>query len=303
MAKYPVESDDNVGVIDALNYLLSGPISTGQNFSGFSSTSLSWLTGNIRPPYTVLDIPDGEHPIGYLYKTVTVLTTEKIDNTTIKCTYADTIDPPFLLGNGVYASGITGFNSVINNYGIVIGVIECTSTYCLIRLDRPYTPAISPASGGTLTYTMFPNRSYLGDSRINPTDCNAYAQVTSSTDRVFVSAQIDAITTVTTSAPNSVYVVISIQRYKAKLNTSPGQEQYVFVPDGILLSKSYQYDITSSGSLPRTEAVFSNIIDTPDPGYYWYVMTIEFQQNLPSTAEIILCELQVRSLSTQVVKQ
>ena len=36
-AKYPVDIGDDEGIVDAVNYLLSGPSGLGQNFSGFSS--------------------------------------------------------------------------------------------------------------------------------------------------------------------------------------------------------------------------------------------------------------------------
>jgi len=41
---------------DGVNYLLSGPAGLGQNFNGFSDYSLSWQTGNPRPPYSQLYI-------------------------------------------------------------------------------------------------------------------------------------------------------------------------------------------------------------------------------------------------------
>ena len=52
-AKFPVELSDQEGIVDAVNYLLSGPAGLGQNFSGFSDFNPAWLTGNFRTPYTV----------------------------------------------------------------------------------------------------------------------------------------------------------------------------------------------------------------------------------------------------------
>lgn len=52
MSKFPVESTDGEGIIEAINYLLSGPVSSGQNFQGNSYFALGYLTGNYRPPFT-----------------------------------------------------------------------------------------------------------------------------------------------------------------------------------------------------------------------------------------------------------
>jgi len=56
MAKFPVEysRQDSESVVDAINYVMSGPSGLGQNFAGFSSSATTWLTGNIRIPSTRL---------------------------------------------------------------------------------------------------------------------------------------------------------------------------------------------------------------------------------------------------------
>ena len=45
MAKFPVEIGDSEGIIDSVNYLLSGPGGLGQNFQGFSDYQGAYLTG------------------------------------------------------------------------------------------------------------------------------------------------------------------------------------------------------------------------------------------------------------------
>ena len=52
MAKFPVQLNDQKGIQDGLNYLLSGPAGLGQNFAGFSSYQTVQLNGNFRAPYT-----------------------------------------------------------------------------------------------------------------------------------------------------------------------------------------------------------------------------------------------------------
>ena len=45
MASYPVEISDTEGIVNAVNYLMSGPAGLGQNFQGFSA----YLPAYIRP--------------------------------------------------------------------------------------------------------------------------------------------------------------------------------------------------------------------------------------------------------------
>ena len=54
MAKFPVEISDAEGIIEGLNYVLSGPSGLGQNFSGFSAFEPATVTGNFRQPYTIV---------------------------------------------------------------------------------------------------------------------------------------------------------------------------------------------------------------------------------------------------------
>lgn len=62
MAKFPVEynREDSDSIVDAVNYLLSGPSNLGQYFTGTSSYATAEMTGNFRPPYaTTPVIKDG----------------------------------------------------------------------------------------------------------------------------------------------------------------------------------------------------------------------------------------------------
>jgi hypothetical protein len=54
MSKFPVEYNDQDSneVVDAVNYVLSGPSGLGQNFDGYSSYNIGNLTGNVRAPFT-----------------------------------------------------------------------------------------------------------------------------------------------------------------------------------------------------------------------------------------------------------
>jgi len=58
MSKFPVEYSPNSdpSVIDAVNYLLSGPATQTKTYDGASSSWPSYMTGNFRPPETELPI-------------------------------------------------------------------------------------------------------------------------------------------------------------------------------------------------------------------------------------------------------
>jgi len=53
MAKFPVEPGDIDGIIDGINYALSGPSGLGQNFSGSATSQPGWLTANFRSPLVI----------------------------------------------------------------------------------------------------------------------------------------------------------------------------------------------------------------------------------------------------------
>jgi len=56
-------------------------------------------------------------------------------------------------------------------------------------------------------------------------------------------------------------------------------------------------------TLSTVDTVFTNIIDVPEPGYYRYILEVEFVTGLGGDAEITQCELGYRSLACQVVKE
>jgi len=55
MSSFPVTDSDTVGIMNAVNYLLSGPAGLGQNFEGFSNYNTGYLSGNNRPPFSTLE--------------------------------------------------------------------------------------------------------------------------------------------------------------------------------------------------------------------------------------------------------
>lgn len=299
-AKYPVEISDSEGIVDAINYLMSGPAGLGQNFAGFSSYSPVYLTGNFRIPFT-------QDTTANLYVApISLSNAEELDDRTIKYTFASAQpSAPFSLGNGLSVDGITpsSYNSSdLSAAGTPItqiGVVECTTTYVIVRTRDPITtPLGTYVSGGTIEYSSM--------DTYNSTDCDVRVTVTGGTDRVFVSAQLDQLINyevVTASADMTVYVAIN--RYKAFTNNNPVNPDFIFDDRTTIVEKAYEYTgLTGTGSLPLIETVYATIVDEPDPSYYRYILEVYFQ-TFGATTDIYVTtdELLLRSISAQVVKQ
>jgi len=64
-------------------------------------------------------------------------------------------------------------------------------------------------------------------------------------------------------------------------------------------------DNINSGTvtLSTVDTIFTNIIDVPNPGYYRYILEVEFVTAVGGDAVVTQCELGYRSLACQVVKE
>ena len=287
MAKFPITSNDSrQSIADALNYTLSGPSGLGQNFKGFSSSTPASLTGNFRPPFTQTGIAN------LFVAPITLSTSEWVDGRTFKMTFATTqSSPPFALGNNLDQTGtdIGFYNGSWGN----IGVVECTTTYVIVRTQQSY-PNPGTGTGGTIEYNR--NGVFLS------TDCNAKVTVDSGTARVFVSGQIDLTLGYEASGSSDLAVVIEIDRYFGFTNNDPTNPDYIFIPSGTVAQKIYTFEsLTGTGSIP-VETIFSTLIDQPKPAYYWYILEVEFTST-GGNAGPTSCEFGLRSLAAQVVKE
>lgn len=133
MAKFPVELGDPEGMVDAINYVLSGPSGLGQNFSGVSRSQPAWLTGNFRPPFTRVPVSS-------------------------RCLGADT-------GTSITAytpTGITAGQSVIGQ-GIATGaLVDATYAPLTTPTTVPLTIAnTGPVSGTVNFYSNPPDQLYV----------------------------------------------------------------------------------------------------------------------------------------------
>jgi hypothetical protein len=214
--------------------------------------------------------------------------------------------PPFALGNPIRISGNS--QSIYNYYYTGAGVIESTRTYSLVRSTRSIANP-GTGTGGTATFynTLQPP---AGSDLPAPndwvqTDCNAYATVTGPTDRVFISAQLDQVISYLAAANSDIRITVAINRYKVSNINDQLDPQYRNIFDATIAQRSYIRSVTTgSGTLSNIETTFSTFIDEPNPAYYNYRLEVLFRiVNATGSCQITTDKVDVRALSTQVVKQ
>lgn len=182
-----------------------------------------------------------------------------------------------------------------------IGVAECTTTYVITRTTNPYS-ADAPGTGGTVEYynTVGNNRPPFFMS----TDCNGRVTVTGGTDRVFVSAQLDNYISYTTTGTEDLRYTLAVNRYSGFPNTDRVNPDFLFIFDGTVAERVYTFTgLTGTGTLDLVGTVFTSIVDTPGPGYYWYILEVGFQTDPSSDLQVTESEFDLRGLSAQVVKE
>lgn len=293
MAKFPVEISDSEGIIDGLNYVLSGPTGLGQNFAGYSTYQVGFLTGNYRTPFT-------QPTYRNLYVSpINLSTSEFIDGRTIKFTFASSQPfPPFTPGDNVTVEGVS--NDWYDYRWTPVGVVSCTETYCLVRTGSEYFPPFQAVGGGgTISLT--------NNGILDSTDCNARVTVTGVTDKIFISGQLEHI--INYSGTGDFTFTVQLNRYRGFSNDDVNNPDFFFEYDGTVAQKVYSYTATT-GSTPTVDTIFSTILDqatkyndnpaTPWPAYYWYIMEVQFDSE---TVNMTSCQFGLRSLSAQVVKQ
>ena len=304
MPAYPIEAGDSEAIANGLNYVLSGPGGLGQDFQGFSAYSkapfpgpatTTYLTGNYRPPFTQPSIALLYVPfIDYNYG-------EMLDGQTWKFTFATPqASAPYSLGQPIEVTNSTDpyYDGIYR-----IGVVECTTTYVILRSTSSYA-IVSPTTFGTLNWYVTGQTSG-GEPLYQSTDCNAKVTVLGASDRVFVAAQLNNIISYTTDpAPFNFYYFVSINRYVGSPNDDPTNPEFVFNFDKTISQSYYNFPtLTGTGSLANIESIFTTVIDEPDPGYYWYILEVWTGTPDEGACNVTSMELGLRSLSAQVVKQ
>lgn len=371
MAKFPVELGDLEGMVDAINYVLSGPSGLGQNFGGVSNSEPAWLTGNFRPPFTRLPfstlgngadtgtsitvsnptgIVIGQYVIGTgiatgaqvdaTYSTATPTTvpltiantgpvsgtinfydtlpdnlyvapialgtSEWVDPYTRKLTFAAAQPtPPFLPGNSVTASGVSV--TAYNQKYIAPGVVECTTTYVVVKSITPLA-SLANGAGGTVGYFNTIQAPAVGVNAAAETylktDCSTRATVTSPTDRVFVNATLDNTLSYTATAATDLQYTILVNRYLAISNNDPVNPDFIYNYQATIAERVYTTNVGIGSGTLNFDTIFGNIIDVPSQGYYLYRVDVQFRVvNTGGAAQVTRAEVRQRNLSAQVVKQ
>lgn len=315
MAKYPVETKDSDGIVDAVNNLLSGPSGLGQNFAGFTNPPIqsenaddliptntpAYLTGNFRTPFT-----NGSDTTKTYVAPIALALSQYIDARTAKYTFAETQPaPPFAIGNPVR---VTGVNGNYNGRQSPTGVVECTTEYVITRFngDGQVYPA---AGGGSIFYDAFAGGAFVS------TDCQAKVTVNGATDRVFISGQLNNTLSYTCTTDSEFKYTVLINRRTAFSNNDPINPDFVFGDVATVVVKNYSCKVAAgSGTFPTLdltqdyteappiETIFTAVIDTPGLGYYWYILEVELDV-LAGDVVFTQSKFGNRSMSVQVVKQ
>lgn len=287
MSQYPVDS--NEGVLEAVNYLLSGPTGLGQNFEGVSAVGYdadtsadlffipvqTWFTGlpyfgpiSFRnsedspgtqdDPADPLD-PEVYYPIwntlpgGLAITAITAVTPTGRDITVTVTlgTLNNESAAPWTNGQVVVLSGITP--STYDGTYTVVDFDPSGATYpttdVILRSDTSQTWA-AYTSGGVLSINDFTNTI---DQRF-PTGNQAVVTVTGPTDRVFVSSQASALSVYTYTKFDAIAsytpkVKLQINRYKAIEKTA--------LPDSV----DFQYYQGYEWQFDKSIVSLSKIID------------------------------------------
>ena len=295
MSQYPVEKGN--GILEAVNYLLSGPAGLGQNFAGFSAYEPAYITGTFRAPYTVATTATTNPPSWYVPPVAisTVAPLNVIDGKTsyLEWTFATAQpSPPFRVGSEPFA---TGFDPA-SFYDDTVGtVITCTTTSMITTYRQTYVvpPVITP---GTVEYNN-------SDSRTS-TDANARVTVTGPTEQVFISSQLALTSGYTCTNTSTFQVAVQINRYEGFVDRSgQGAVDFLFDLDETVSEQVTTYTVEpGSGSVFTGQNIFTTVLDQPSFGYYWYIAEVKWN----NTSGDVVPQVQtvgLRSLTAQVIKQ
>lgn len=261
MSQFPVENEP--GLYEGINYLLSGPAGLGQNFEGFATTVPAYIRPAIRAPFTI-PLDTTQNPDWYVAP-ISIGNIVALDTNSFQVTYSSTQSPvPFSAGDLVSiidvddAGGETfnGEYTVLsgNSAGIVCGTVGSYSwaTY---------------NSGGEVTRDWTDVRT--------STDCNAFVTIYGPTDQAFISSQLAFDFDYTASTANSEFdVFVQVNRYRGfPVIGQPGQ--FVFQFDNTVIERRYHYVVSANGSDSK-ESIFTTALDSPGFGFYYYILEVEF---------------------------
>lgn len=313
MASYPVEISDTEGIVNAVNYLMSGPAGLGQNFQGFSAYLPAYLRPSKKQPWS-LPITTGLNPS--LYLDIPVSDAYPCDSTGaptvgsvseyIKLTFVTPqATAPFQYGDILDIVNVvdTGGGDPPYSYnGTGYNVLSSTTTDVVLFFVK------NDGLVGIYDWGTYISGGDIVRDKIAvslDTDCNARVTVEGPTAQVFVSAQINMTWDYTVVIPANYSVFVSIQRSRGFQDPTPGSKEYLFADTVTVSEKEFVFTAATSGT-ESLEAIFTTVLDTPSFGYYWYILTVFFQppqSSPPYDIDIGPVTTGLRSLTAQVIKQ
>jgi hypothetical protein len=277
-AKYPVEVSDNEGIVDAVNYLLSGPSGLGQNFQGFADYRGAYLTGAFREPFTA-PLSTTPPPSFYVAPiSISNITVPVNPGRIIEITFTSAQpSPPFLPGDTVIIDNVTPsfFNDIYSR-----SVVSCSTTGVILQTQSIFTWP-SYVSGGDISKNL--------EDIESSTDCNGRVTVFGPTDRVFITSQINVDTGFTCSTTSEFDVIVRINRYRGFPTTATNDNDFVFDLDinPIVSEQRTHYTETTSGTTGNVEYIFTTVLDEPSFGYYWYILDFVFSNLNPDLGGLL----------------
>lgn len=280
MSQYPIQSQQDL--VDAVNYVLSGPSGTGQDVAGYSSFTPVWVRPTTAEPYTLpFDTTLNKSwyvniPINNVALIIPV--TGDPNQITVTFTTPQTT-APFQFGDEVSLSGVTP--SDFNTDYIVFS--STTTSAVLTRTNnQTFNPSLVYVTGGSVIRDF----SNIAMS----TDCNAQVTVTGGTDRVVIAAQLGCAQNFSAAVPSDFDILVQINRYRGSvqnvINAAPGSLTQYYDPnkhfhwtfDGTVSQAFFNYRGYSGSGEQQISPLFVQVIDGPNlpPDYYWYKLEIKF---------------------------
>jgi hypothetical protein len=310
VAKYPVSSSDQEGIVDAVNYLLSGPAGLGQNFDGFSDYRPVYVRPSARQPWslpiTVGDPPTAQPLNPSVYLSIPISNIQPVGgnpSSFLTVTFATPqATAPFQFGDKLDIVGVTQTGSGTNLNSPSDVVFSCTTTEVVVGydVDFPIRTWKTYVSGGTI------GRDYLNYPL--DTECNARITIQGGTDQAFINGQINLSWEYTCNTNTTYGVKASIVRLSGFPTTTAGSNDYLFADTVLITEKTTPRTATVGSGTDTAEIIFTSVLDGPNLnfGYYWYILEIEFDVLGTAPAydiEIGRVTTGLRSLTAQAVKE
>ena len=275
MSQFPIVSQE--GVLEAVNYLASGPAGLGQNFQGFSEYRPSYLTGNFRLPFTIASTATTNPPEWYVapisINNITPLNVVNGKTANVEWTFTTPQSiPPFTVGQT-----IRGRNFVDNGTaefpdgdffdGAQGFVLTCSTTSVITQYNSQYEIPTVVTYGSV----RFDNSNIQ-----TSTDANARVTVTGPTEQVFISSQLAWQSGYSCSTTSTFNATVQVNRYSASIDTSgQGAVDFLFNLDATISEQSATFTVQpGDGYVNVGQNIFTTVLDQPNFGYYWYITDV-----------------------------